>query len=64
MWQDIVKICQANPQIVIFLAVAIGYAIGKLKFRGISLGSTTGVLITALILGQIVVGIKSLLIGG
>ncbi len=60
MWQDIVKICQANPQIVIFLAVAIGYAIGKLKFRGISLGSTTGVLITALILGQMIIKVPAI----
>ncbi len=60
MWQDIVKVCQANPQIVIFLAVAIGYAVGKLKFRGVSLGSTTGVLITALILGQIVIKVPAI----
>ncbi len=60
MWQDIVKICQANPQIVIFLAVAIGYAIGKLKFRGISLGATTGVLITALVLGQIAIDVPAI----
>ena len=60
MWQDIVKICQANPQIVIFLSVAIGYAIGKVKIKGISLGSTTGVLITALVLGQITIEVPAI----
>jgi len=60
MWQDIVKICQANPQIVIFLSVAIGYAIGKVKIKGISLGATTGVLITALVLGQITIEVPAI----
>jgi putative transport protein len=60
MWQDIVKICQANPQIVIFLSVAIGYAVGKVKIKGISLGSTTGVLIVALILGQITIEVPAI----
>jgi putative transport protein len=60
MWQNIVKICQANPQIVIFLAVAVGYAVGKVKIKGISLGSTTGVLIIALILGQITIDVPAI----
>ena len=40
------------PQIVVFLALAIGYQIGKVKIFGFSFGATAGVLIAALFLGQ------------
>ncbi len=61
MWESIVNICQNNPQILIFLALAIGYAAGKLKFRGFSLGTTTCTLLAALVLGQVNVQVPALL---
>jgi len=61
MWQDIVEIVRTYPQIIIFLAIAIGYYIGKIKIFGFNLGSTAGVLIAALVLGQINVSIPPLL---
>ena len=61
MWESIVNVCQNNPQILIFLALAIGYAAGKLKFRGFSLGPTTCTLLAALVLGQINVQVPALL---
>ena len=61
MMQDIINICRDNPQIPVFLAVAIGYFIGKIKIYGFSLGSTAGVLIAALALGQMNVQITPLL---
>jgi putative transport protein len=53
--------CRNNPQILIFLALAIGYAAGKLKFRGFSLGPTTCTLLAALVLGQMNVQVPALL---
>src|SRR4030042_2273585 len=61
MWEFIVNVCRNNPQILIFLALAIGYAAGKIKFRGFSLGTTTCVLLAALLLGQINVQVPPLL---
>ena len=61
MWESIVNVCQNNPQILLFLALAIGYAAGKLKFRGFSLGATTCTLLAALVLGQINVQVPALL---
>lgn len=61
MVSDIIGICQNNPQIVIFLALAIGYAVGKIKIFGFNLGSTAGVLLTALVLGQMNIVVHPLL---
>ena len=36
-----------------YLAVSIGFLIGRVKIAGFTLGSVTGVLITALIIGQL-----------
>jgi len=57
----IVNICRNNPQIVLFLAMAVGYAVGKIKFFGISLGATTCTLLAALALGQMNVEVSPLL---
>jgi len=61
MVNDILGLCRNNPQIVIFLALAIGYSIGKIKIFGFNLGSTAGVLIAALFLGQMNIEIHPLL---
>jgi len=61
MGHEIVEICRNNPQIVVFLAIAIGYFIGKIKIFGFNLGSTAGVLISALVLGQMSIEITPLL---
>jgi len=61
MWEFIVNVCRNNPQILIFLSLGIGYAAGKLKFRGFSLGATTCTLLAALVLGQINVQVPALL---
>lgn len=58
---DIVVFLQTYPQIVIFLSIAIGYWIGRLKIFGFNLGSTAGVLLTALFLGQLNINVPSLL---
>jgi putative transport protein len=58
---NIIELFRAYPQVVIFLALAIGYAVGKIKFFGFNLGSTAGVLLVALVLGQMNIPVSSLL---
>lgn len=41
------------PEIAMFLALAIGYYVGKFTFRGIGLGSVTGTLLAGVLIGQI-----------
>ncbi|MBW2284900.1 MAG: aspartate-alanine antiporter [Deltaproteobacteria bacterium] len=61
MISDLVETVRAYPQIVVFLAIAIGYFIGKIKFFGFAFGSTAGVLVAALFLGQLNVEAGTLL---
>ena len=58
---SIIQLCRDNPQILIFLALAIGYYVGKIRFFGFNLGSTASVLLAALVLGQVNVQIPPLL---
>src|ERR1700746_1712641 len=41
------------PEIAIFLALAIGYYLGKFTFKGIGLGSVTATLLAGVLIGQI-----------
>jgi len=50
--QEVVKIIQENPEVLLFLALAIGYLIGKIKVKGFGLGTTASVLLVAMVLGQ------------
>lgn len=57
MIHDIAQMMRDNPQVVLFLALAIGYFAGKrLKIFGFTLGSTASILLAAIVVGQ--VGIK------
>jgi len=61
MIEFIVDLFQKYPQLVIFLAIAVGYFVGKIKVFGFSLGSTAGVLLTALVLGQMHIQVPAIL---
>jgi len=61
MIKSLVQVLHENPQILVFLALAMGYFLGKKKIFGISLGPTTCVLLSALVLGQIGVKIPAIL---
>ncbi|MFA6379316.1 MAG: aspartate-alanine antiporter, partial [Candidatus Omnitrophota bacterium] len=61
MFSTLLGILRANPQIIVFLALALGYAAGKIKYRGFGLGSTTCVLLVAIVLGQIGVTVPDML---
>ena len=60
MIHSIVQVCRDHPEIVIFLAIAFGYLLGKVRFFGISLGSTVWVLVAALVLGQLKIDVAPL----
>jgi len=57
----IIDLCRSYPQIAVFLAIAIGYYIGKIKIFGFNFGSTAGVLLSALVIGQMNIEIDPLL---
>lgn len=48
----ILKTMRATPELAIFLTLALGVALGKIDFKGFSLGSVTGVLLMGIIVGQ------------
>ena len=45
-------IFSAAPEIALFIALALGHALGRLKFGSFSLGGVAGSLIVALVIGQ------------
>ncbi|MDH6535275.1 aspartate-alanine antiporter [Parabacteroides sp. 52] len=48
----IVNTMQNAPELAIFLTLALGFAVGKIKIKGFSLGSVTGVLLMGVLVGQ------------
>ena len=54
----LVSTLQDNPQLAIFLALAIGYWIGGMRFGSFSLGAVTGTLIAGVLIGQLMIEIS------
>jgi putative transport protein len=51
--EPLYDILRRYPELALFLTLAIGFSIGRLKIAGCSLGSVTGVLLTGLVIGQL-----------
>ena len=49
----ILKTLQDSPELAIFLALALGVLLGKLNYKGVALGSVTGVLLMGIVVGQL-----------
>ena len=49
---------RANPQLAIFLTLAIGYWVGARKFGSFSLGAVTGTLLAGIVIGQLGIDIS------
>ncbi|NUR84677.1 MAG: aspartate-alanine antiporter [Nonomuraea sp.] len=47
------QLLQSTPEIALFICLALGYAIGKIKVKGLSLGGIAGTLIVAIFVGMI-----------
>lgn len=55
----LVNILQTYPELAIFLALGIGFLIGPIKIMGFSLGTVTGTLLAAVVIGQAQISIDS-----
>lgn len=51
MW--FVDVLRHTPALAVFLTIGIGFWLGKLKFKGIALGTVTAVLIVGVLVGQL-----------
>ena len=49
----VVKTLHSFPEFAMFLAVAIGYWVGKIKLGSFSLGTVTAALMAGLVIGQV-----------
>lgn len=59
IWHWIADTLRANPELAIFLALAVGYWVGALKFGGFSLGAVTGTLLAGVLIGQLGIDISA-----
>jgi hypothetical protein len=55
-WTWFVATLRAYPELMVFLALALGHLIGPLKLKGFALGTVTATLLAAILIGQL--GIK------
>jgi len=51
--EPLYDILRQYPELAVFLTIAIGFFVGRLKIAGCSIGSVTGVLLTGLLIGQV-----------
>jgi putative transport protein len=56
----VIKALQQNPELAIFLTLAIGFAVGKIKIGGFSLGTVVGTLFAGVLIGQLDIKVPAL----
>lgn len=49
---DLVQFFQENAALAVFLTVAVGFWIGKFRYKSFSLGTVTSVLLVGVLVGQ------------
>lgn len=57
--EAILEFLRSNPSLLLFATLAGGYALGKVRVKGFSLGSTTSVLLVGILLGSLIIGQKT-----
>ena len=55
-----VKALQNNPELAIFLVLALGFAVGKIKYKAFTLGTVTSVLLMGVLVGQLNIEVSPL----
>lgn len=58
-WEWVEGMLRSNPELAIFLTLALGYWIGGLKFGSFSLGAVTGTLLAGVLIGQLDITISA-----
>ncbi|MDE7160184.1 MAG: aspartate-alanine antiporter [Muribaculaceae bacterium] len=53
MIENVIALLREYPVVVLFLTVGLGFLLGKVQYKGFSLGNVTSVLIVAVIIGQL-----------
>ena len=53
IWEWLLHTLRSNPELAIFLTLAVGYWVGNLKLGSFSLGAVTGTLLAGVLIGQI-----------
>lgn len=53
VWHWFITTLRENPEIALFLTVAIGYPLGNVRFKGFSLGTVTTTLLVGISIGQL-----------
>src|SRR5262245_56645498 len=56
----LIKALQQNPELAIFLALSIGFAVGRIKVGGFSLGTVVGTLFAGVLIGQLDIKVPGL----
>ena len=56
-----VKTLQSNPELAIFLVLALGFALGKIKYKAFTLGTVTSVLLMGVLVGQLDITVAPLI---
>ena len=54
----LVNALRQHPEVALFLTLAVGYALGRIKFGSVQLGAVTGVLIAGVVIGQVGVAVS------
>ncbi|WP_067471404.1 aspartate-alanine antiporter [Actinomadura hibisca] len=60
MWSWLVDVLRAHPELAIFLTLALGFLVGRLRYRSFTLGSVTGTLLAGVLVGQLDIAIPDL----
>ena len=53
MTDFLVTTLRENPELAIFLALGVGFQIGKIRIAGFEIGSVAGVLMAGILIGQL-----------
>ncbi|MFZ2446557.1 MAG: aspartate-alanine antiporter [Syntrophobacteraceae bacterium] len=61
MDREIIAIVHDNPEVLVFLSLALGYLVGKIKIKGFGIGTTASVLLVAMVLGQFTIEVAPIL---